>query len=139
MDAIDYIQFSQIGGIVADLDVQTLPTPGVPSLLNNAKERAIGNATGVLSTVGGAESVGALPGNHQGVATAILVLEAAQGATPGAIIARIWQDGTHPTTGKGLPLTNGSLIEIIGLDNIQNTRIISVDGLAHKIQVQYFN
>jgi hypothetical protein len=32
---------------------------------------------------------------------------------------------------------HGSVIEIISLDDLTNTRIISTDGLSHKINVQY--
>lgn len=71
--------------------------------------------------------------------SAILVVEPAPGATPGLPLIRIWCDGTWPNQISGLPAYNGATLEIIGSDDLKNFRAISVDGLPHKMNIQYYS
>lgn len=71
--------------------------------------------------------------------SAMIVLEAAAGADKDAVLARFWQDGTHPSNVKGLPLKHMGVIEIRGQENVRNFRIITADDRPHTINIQYFN
>ncbi|MBC8051873.1 MAG: hypothetical protein H7Y13_02295 [Sphingobacteriaceae bacterium] len=120
------------------------PVPFSASFLANSRERAIANGTFQLNT---STTPDLEPGESMVMPlhllptanSVILSIEAAEGAAEGAVLARLWQDGTYPTINEGLPLKDGGVIEIQGSLNIQNTRIISADDKAHTIQVQYFS
>lgn len=123
----------------------TAPTPGEPTAyqvapLGNRGETASTNTTFLLNTntttPAGENKVMQL---HQKTNSnsALIVIEANEDATPGAILARFWMDGSLPDPNKGLPLKDCSVFEVIGASNIKNFRIISADDLAHKVQVQY--
>ncbi|RFZ84764.1 hypothetical protein DYU05_03930 [Mucilaginibacter terrenus] len=103
--------------------------------LTASVKRAIGNGTMRLD----ATKTCVLPPITPGAQSAIMVMEPAPGATPGRVLARFWMDGTWPGVASGLPIYEGSIIEIIGLQDLTNTRIISTDGLQHKLNVQYFS
>lgn len=127
-------------GILAG-ETGALPsTVGTPGLLSNVRSRAISNATFVLNTStttpSGENKVMQL---HRIQASSVLViLEAAAGAVPGTVLARFWQDGSHPSTTNGLHLKDGGVVEIIGAENVTNFRIVTADDRPHRIQVQYF-
>lgn len=70
--------------------------------------------------------------------SAIITLEAAAGADKDAVLARFWQDGTHPTNTNGLPLMHMGVIEIKGFQNVKKFRIISADNRSHTLNIQYF-
>lgn len=112
-------------------------SPAQPSngFLLSSHKRAIGNASYRLDP----SNVVAMPGIPAGSQSAILVLEAAPGAAAGKPLGRFWADGTWPTTISGLPAYDGAVIEIIGQDDLYNFRMISVDGLTHKINIQYYS
>lgn len=127
---------------LAAVPVQSSPTPYNPSFLANTYDRAIGNSTFVLKTTGTTDpDDSVVMPLHQipGVKRAIIAIEAAEGAAKGAVLARIWMDGTYPSQSEGLPLKDGGVIEIVGTYNVLNTRIISADDKAHTIHIQYFN
>lgn len=99
--------------------------------------RAVANATGTLPAV--VNAVVELPGKNIIPASALVYLEPAAGAVAGAILARYWLDGSLPDLEKGFPLKAGDTVFIDGKFNVQNVRFVCVDGLAHILQVQYFN
>jgi hypothetical protein len=107
-----------------------------------ARVRAYNNASYLFPTDG---SVINLPDAWDDTQTipiaaqrAIFVVEQAAGSTA-KVIARFWQDGTYPTTGSGLPCYDGSPVEIIGIENLKNCKLISADGFAHTVNVQFFD
>lgn len=112
-----------------------IDAPEVVSMRQNP--RALGNATGTLPAAAGA--VVELPGKSIMPASALVYLEPAAGAVAGAVLARYWQDGSFPDLEKGFPLKAGETVFIEGKFNVQNVRFVCVDGLAHVLQVQYFN
>jgi hypothetical protein len=103
--------------------------------LVSSVKRAIGNGTCRLDP---SDTI-TLPTITPGAQSAILVLEAAPDAVAGAALGRFWSDGTWPGVVTGMPMYDGAVIEIISADDLANTRIISTDGLSHKINVQYFS
>ena len=124
----------------------SLKTPGPAALPGTFSQTLRGTAlpgqTVLFPTDG---SVINLPGSWdvtQGLPTAaqraIFIVEAASGDTT-PVIARFWQDGTFPTVGGGMPIYDGAPIEIVGNANLLNTRLISADGQAHTINVQFFS
>jgi hypothetical protein len=54
-------------------------------------------------------------------------------------IARMWLDGTAPTTITGIPLYAGQPYELKGQFELTNARIVSADGAQHAVQVQFFS
>lgn len=102
--------------------------------LASARKRASGHSTATFPATG----VVMLPNIAPGCTSAILIVEAATGAAQGAVLARFWSDGLWPTALEGMPVYDGSVIEIIGYDDVINTHLISADGLAHKLNIQYF-
>jgi hypothetical protein len=113
----------------------TEPAFNGSGFLTGSTKRAIGNGTCRLDP---ADTI-TLPTITPGAQSAILVLEAAPGADKTTALGRFWSDGTWPGVVTGMPMYHGSVIEIISLDDLTNTRIISTDGLSHKINVQYFS
>ncbi len=104
--------------------------------------------TGVTNATFQLWSTGNLPSNtnlvmrlHQlgNYKSAMIVLEAAEGADKDEVLARFWQDGTHPSNVKGLPLKHMGVIEIRGQENVKNFRIVTADDRSHTINIQYFN
>ncbi|MBD1364374.1 hypothetical protein IDJ77_11195 [Mucilaginibacter sp. ZT4R22] len=113
----------------------TAPATTPQGVLSIVRKRAIGNGTCRLDP---ADNI-TLPTITQGAQSAILVLEAAPGADKSTALGRFWSDGTWPGTVTGMPMYHGSVIEIVGMEDLNNTRIITTDGLTHKINVQYFS
>lgn len=120
----------------------TTPVPAAaPSLLANNRTRAITNSTFVLntsSTTPVAENRVMRLHNRTPAQMALIVLEAGAGAAPGAVLARFWMDGSHPSASNGLQLKEGGVYEVVGSENILNFRIVSADDKPHVLQVQYF-
>ena len=113
----------------------TQPSNGSQGFLAAARKRSVGNGTARLST----NTVTALPPITPGAQSAIMVLEAAPGGDKTKALGRFWMDGKWPDVVQGMPMYDGSVIEITGLDDLINTRMISTDGAQHKINVQYFS
>lgn len=105
------------------------------------QELALTNATIQLYTTGTVPpDTNMVMQLHQGNTynSALITLEAAPGADKDEVLARFWQDGTHPTNARGLPLKHMGVIEVRGFANVKNFRIITADDRAHTIQIQYF-
>ncbi|WP_113636108.1 hypothetical protein [Nubsella zeaxanthinifaciens] len=105
------------------------------------QELAITNASFPLYTTGTVPAdTNLVMQLHQGnnYNSALITLEAAPGADRDEVLARFWQDGTHPTNSRGLPLKHMGVIEVRGFENVKNFRIITADDNAHILQVQYF-
>lgn len=111
------------------------PAPGTPGILNLTRKRAIGNASYRIDPT----AVCPLPAITPGAQSAFLWVEAAPGAVAGKALVRIWCDGQWPTVISGAPAYDGGTIEISGADDLNNCRMISADGLPHKINIQYFS
>lgn len=108
---------------------------------SDLRVRANGNGSALFPTDGSVINLPGVYDNTQNNAAqshrAIFVIEAAAGSVA-AVPVRFWQDGTYPTTGAGLPAYDGGPVEINGIQNLMNCRLISTDGLAHTINVQFF-
>ncbi|MFD1632037.1 hypothetical protein [Pseudopedobacter beijingensis] len=109
--------------------------PPTGSIQSGIQSRAIGHLTIDLTTSG----AGALPNVTGNTVTALIFIEAAPGSAENTVIARYWQDGSAPTTDEGFPLKANQFFEIKGYANIVNLRLISVNSLAHTLQIQYFS
>lgn len=109
--------------------------PITGGMLGLTRKRAIGNASYRIDPT----KVCALPAITPGAQSAILVVEAAAGANTGAPLVRIWCDGLWPSAISGLPAYDGATLEISSSDDLANCRLISVDGLAHKLNIQYYS
>jgi hypothetical protein len=116
-------------------DQPTQPAGAPTGSLNLTRKRSIGNASYRIDP----SIVCALPAITPGAQSALLVVEPAPGATAGKPLIRIWMDGTWPSTISGLPAYEGATLEITGADDLKNFRAISVDGLTHKLNIQYFS
>nr|WP_276898508.1 hypothetical protein [Pedobacter kyonggii] len=138
----EYVGEETIGVLPPAIPADQISAPEnyIPAPLGNKGMVGVTNTTFLLntneSTPVGENKVMKL---HQGTYanSAIVVLEAAEGAVQNAVIARHWQDGSLPTPTDGLPMTHLSIFEIVGTENIRRFRIISADNKAHKVQVQY--
>jgi len=119
------------------------PLAGQPGILAGVRKRGISNASFQLH----ATNVCQLPNQAltTGVAvpaqSALVICEAsaASVAAGSVVLARIWLDGTAPTTITGLPIYAGVPFEIIGQDDLANARIVSADGNQSVLQIQYFS
>lgn len=117
-------------------EAPTQPAPIPVGLLASARKRALGHAAYQIDP----EIVCQLPGIPPGSQSAIVIAEAATDSIPaGRVLLRFWMDGTWPSVIAGLPMYDGQAYEIVGLDDLQNTRIISTDGNPHVLQIQYFS
>lgn len=70
---------------------------------------------------------------------AIIVLEPNVASVAGAVLARYWQTGDNPTLTEGMPIRAFEKVEINSYTDVLNTRLLAVDGLEHKLQIQLFN
>lgn len=111
------------------------PNAAPGTFLSATRKKSIGNGTCRLNST----DVVALPGITPQAQSAILVLETAPGGDKASALGRFWMDGTWPNVVEGLPMYHGSVIEVLGAEDIGNMRIISTDGRNHKINVQYFS
>jgi hypothetical protein len=117
------------------------PRAGQGGQTTITRKRAVDNATFQMP----ATDVCQLPNNsltdglRAGANSCIIIAEASDGSIPaGTVLIRMWMDGTAPTTITGIPLYAGMPVEIIGQDDLLNTRFVSADGNPHVLQVQYF-
>jgi hypothetical protein len=85
-----------------------------------------------------AGNVGLNPGIYYGKKAEVFI-EPAATAAANAILVRYWLDGSLPDIEKGIPIKAGEKITIEGNLNVKNARFISVDGLLHILQIQYYN
>jgi hypothetical protein len=125
---------------VAPTDPAAQPT----QFLASSRRKAIGNASAqidpskVCSLIGDGTEGSSLifPGSN----AAIITVEAANNSIPaGQPLIRFWMDGTWPSTISGIPTYDGQSYEIQCLDDLQNFRMISVDGNQHVLQIQFFS
>lgn len=65
-------------------------------------------------------------------------VQANPSATDPSKIIRFFEDGTNPDTTHGLFLGDGSVYELKGLENINQFKFISVDGLQHTLAVNVY-
>jgi hypothetical protein len=133
-------------------DTRLVPAPPIPATENpNPKSYTVNpfqnTEIGITNATFQLWSTGTLPPNtnlvmklHQQTTykSAMITLEAASGANKDDVLARFWQDGTHPSNTNGLPLKHMGVIEIRGTENVKNFRIITADDKPHTINVQYF-
>ena len=133
-------------------DTRLVLPPAIPDLLDPApvshKPNPYGNSEdGLCNATFQLWSTANLPPNtnlvmqlHQkgDYKSAMITLEAHADADKSEVLARFWQDGTHPTNTKGLPLMHMGVIEIKGFQNVKKFRIISADNRSHTINIQYF-
>jgi hypothetical protein len=142
-----YEEIGYIGEDTINNDPPLIPAtddPGPKSYTPFPKanqENALTNSTLVLYTAGSVPlNTNMVMQLHQqgNYSSALITLEAAQGADKDEVLARFWQDGTHPTNSRGLPLKHMGVIEVRGFQNVKNFRIITADDRAHTLQIQYF-
>ena len=120
-------------------------TPAAPGLLpyQISERTAIGHGFAKLPTyTPGTDEppAAALPAVNTAALFAVVTIEAAPGSTAaGGRVVRFWLDGSWPTQTTGIALKDGDRYEINGSQDVANARFVSADGLAHVIQVQYFN
>jgi hypothetical protein len=78
-----------------------------------------------------------LPNVPANTLSALVVLVANTSSVAGAIVAHFREDGTTPTTTEGMPMTNLTRYGVLR-GNLQNFRVVSADGLAHSLRIEYF-
>lgn len=133
------MSFSTLPVAIPGPEYPTQPThPAAGSTGNIAltRKRAVGNASYQID----AAKVCALPALPVGAQSCIMMVEAANNTIPGGqVLLRFWMDGQWPTVISGLPTYDGQAYEIIGLDDMNNFRVISTDGNQHVMQFQFFS
>lgn len=72
-----------------------------------------------------------------GSLSALVVLVANSTSVAGAIVANFREDGTDPTNTVGMPMTNLTRYGVLQ-GNLNTFKIISSDGLAHSLRIQYY-
>lgn len=71
--------------------------------------------------------------------TAVLSVEAGQGASDSTKIARFLETGDDPSANDGMPLGDGSILQISGKLNLDAFKVIGLDaGVTHIINIQYY-
>jgi hypothetical protein len=120
-------------------DDSGLPKPVAAGIAGQIVNRAINSAYFYLDnyTVGAVVPPAVPLQGNKGYKKARVVVEKNGGSA--MVIARYWVDGRWPTVTTGLPLIDQQIIELGISDDVANFRIVSCDGLQHKVNVQYFN
>lgn len=106
-----------------------------PGFLASARKRALPGVSFTLNPAGVCDIINYL---ISGQMSAILSIEAAAGSLA-KVPVRMWLDGTFPTTESGMPCYDGAMLEISSSEDLFNCRLISTDGLAHQVNIQFFS